>query len=111
VFRTLGIASLCISLVACAHGGGIRPEPRITDANTQIVAFVWPSEITAPLSPEAWRASPWFRPEIDLVAPSRVVISTSRRACIMRDGDVRDPRPTHPFRCESEWRYARSRGR
>jgi hypothetical protein len=105
------IASVCSLIVlACAHGGAARPGPRVTDANTQIVGFVWPSEITAPLSSESWRRSPWFRDE-DMVAPSRVVISTARYACILRDGDTRDPRPTQPFTCQNQWRYPRNRGR
>jgi hypothetical protein len=96
--------------LSCASGA-LRPEPRITDANTKIVGVLWPSEITAPLTPEAWRASPWFRDEDDLVTPSRVVIAVDRYACIMRDGDVRVPIPTHNFTCADQWRYPRTRGR
>lgn len=102
---------LIVSVSSCARGVLQRPEPHVTDANTQVVAFLWPSvELTTPLTPELWRASPWYRDE-DLVTPSRVVISTGRFACIMRDGDTRQPRATQPFTCADAWRYPRSRGR
>lgn len=104
------IVSVCsLVIIGCALGG-LQPSPRVTDANAKIVAIVWPSEITAPLDPIAWRASPWHRSD-DVVTPSRVVISTDRYACIMRDGDTRDPRPAQVFKCADSWRYPRSRGR
>lgn len=112
MFSIRNIASIYTSLIiiGCASGGPLTPA-RLGDANTQVVAFVWPSEITAPLDPIAWRASPWFRSELDMVTPSRVVISTSRYACVIRDGDTRDPRPTQAFKCADAWRYPQSRGR
>lgn len=99
---------LFVLLVVGACARNPQPESRLTDANTKVVGVVWPSEITSPMSPEAWRASPWWREE-DVVTPSRVVISVDRYACIMRDGDVSDPRPTHAFTCASPWRYPRNR--
>lgn len=110
VSRIRLIASLCTSLLiaACAHNA--RPEARVGDANTKIVGVLWPSYNTVSLTPEAWRASPWWR-EDDTITPSRVVIAVDRFACIMRDGDVRDPRPTYAFTCADAWRYPRARGR
>jgi hypothetical protein len=110
MFGIRSLASICSLVVLACVSGNLRPAPRITDANTKTVGVVWPSDITAPMSTEAWRASPWFR-DGDMVAPSRVVIAVDRFACIMRDGDVRDPRPTQPFTCADQWRYPRSRGR
>src|SRR5258706_11009078 len=99
VRRFAGLASLIV--LACARGN-VRTGPRLTDPNVRVVAFVWPSINTVPMSGPAWRASPWFRDE-DMVTPSRVVIAVDRFACIMRDGDVRDPQPTQPFVCQDQW--------
>ncbi len=101
------ILLLLIGMAACAHGN-LQPEPRVTDANSKIVGVVWPSIHTIPMSPDAWRASPWWR-EGEVVTPSRVVISADKYACILRDGDVRDPLPMQPFQCADAWRYPRSR--
>jgi hypothetical protein len=98
------------SVSSCAHPGGIAPRSRAGDDNTKVVAFLWPSEITRPLTPEAWRHSPWFRDE-DVITPSRVVIATDRSACIMPDGDVSQPRATETYHCAGGWRYPRNRGR
>lgn len=100
---------LTASVLSCAHGNIVRPA-RIGDENTKIVAVVWPSFVTRPLTPDAWRGSPWFRDE-DMVTPSRVVISTDRYACIIVDGDVREPRATETWTCAGSWRYPRMRGR
>ena len=98
---------LIANLYSCA---GPRPGSVDPLANTKVVAVLWPSVQTVPLTPERWRASPWFRSE-DIITPSRVVIAVDRYACIMRDGDVSNPKATERFYCVDGWRYPRSRGR
>ena len=107
IIRTLSAFAILVTPSACSHGA-YRPA-RIGDVNAKIVAIVWPSVYTSALTPQSWRASPWYRLHDDEVTPWRVIIAVDRSACVEYDGDVSDPRATEAYVCKSAWRYARAR--
>jgi len=107
ILKILKLAPLVALVLGCS--GTVRPMARPGTANGKLVKVLWPSVDTTPLTVESWQRSPWYRFQTDVITPSRVVISIDNYACIMRDGDVSDPRPGQTFICQDQWRMARYR--
>jgi len=97
-------AFLLVALItACAHGS-IRVPARAADPGARLVRGVWYNP-----NPEVWRHSYWFRADVDMVTPMRVVISSDESACIM-DMGVDEPREGEFYTCPTTWRYPQRRG-
>ena len=100
----MGLTPLLL-LAGCAYGHAPVPAPAYGgDKDAKVVSAVWHVSLA-----EQWRASPWYRPEEDLVEPTRVIIATDESACLMGD-EVYEPEPNQHYVCPSGWRRARHRG-
>lgn len=89
-------------VVACAHGP-LRPPARAADPGAKLVRAVW-------YNPDAvrWRSSVWFRADVDLVTPMRIVISSDDSGCLMGN-EIDEPRALEYYVCPSGWRYPQRR--
>lgn len=89
-------------LVACAHGGGIIPEPaQPGDRNAKLVRDLVPyaSEV-------AWQRSPYWRPS-DFGWPWYVIIANDNTACVLETNVVYLPMVREFYACPTSWRLAR----
>lgn len=89
---------------ACFLGGGpYQLSPRAGEQDSKLVKQIWYNPI-----PENWKNSMWFKPEYDMITPTRIVISSDNYACIMGN-EVIEPQINDYYVCLSKWRFPRGR--
>lgn len=91
---------LLFLLVSCATGN-IQQPAKIGDKDVRVVTDIW-------YNPDGslFRASRWYRMNLDMTTPSRVYISNTS-ACIIQTPEVNEPRVGEYYHCSTSWRYPR----
>jgi hypothetical protein len=92
---------LALILAAACASGRIPPPVRAADPGAKLVAVYWEGP-----NPAAWRRSPWYRVESDVVTPLRIVIANDGFACLLEPG-TDEPRRGEYFVCPIAWRAPR----